>query len=117
MLDTGMINVVIVLVDQLPNRDNTVTLLLQIGNNAPDGSWRTGPGVMKQHNGTGLNLAHHTLVDLVAAQALPIERVHRPLDGVIVEGRCGGNDPVIILAERRSEDYSTLTSQISDHGI
>lgn len=80
-----MINVVIVLVDQLPNRDNTVTLLLQIGNNAPDGSWRTGPGVMKQHDGTGLNLAHHTLVDLVAAQALPIERVHRPLDGVIAE--------------------------------
>ena len=83
----------------LADGDDLVALGQEVVQDAGQGLRRVLPGVVEEDDGAGCDFLRDPLRDLRRGDALPVQGVHIPLDGLHAHLPDGGDDVVVIFAE------------------
>ena len=93
--------------DDLGDRNKCVALLEQLFKNAGQGFRGVEGGVVKEHDGSRLDLGSDPLRDLRRRKVLPVQAVHIPLYGLHADGADRSDHVIVILSIRRPDQGGT----------
>ena len=99
----GVVGVVLPGQDQLGDGHKGVALLDQGLQDSGQSFRRMQCGIVKENDGTWLDLFRHPLHDLIRRDLLPVQAVHVPLDGFHTDGAHRPDGVVVVVPIREAD--------------